>query len=170
MSQDQPIIHTESMHFGISSGIWIDCCILVCSLNSLCPWKSSASSGWNVNSCLEKEISHCNHNIIFIVWSFTGSLVSFLLINELSSCSIVANLCIPFQVGLIGFTSCWFSFLPSHLFFAVEHSYILPVLGSFVTKPYKTWMKACKYNVYTCCIHYVVCKLSTICLRQLQTQ
>ncbi len=113
MSQDQPIIHTESMHFGISYGIWIDCCILVCSLNSLCPWKSSASSGWNVNSCLEKEISHCNHNIIFIVWSFTGSLVSFLLINELSSCSIVP---IYAKLDWLASLSCWFSFLPSHLF------------------------------------------------------
>lgn len=79
----------QSMHFGISYGIWIDCCIIVCSLNSLCSWKSSASSGWNVNSCLEKKISHSNNIIIFIVWSFAGSLVSSLLINEFSSCSIV---------------------------------------------------------------------------------
>jgi hypothetical protein len=54
----------QSMHFAISYGIWIDCCILVCSLNSLCPRKSSASSSWNVNSCLEKKISHSSNKIM----------------------------------------------------------------------------------------------------------
>jgi hypothetical protein len=95
-------------------------CILVCNLNSLCPWKSSASSGWNVNSCLEKKIEHSDNNIIFIVWVFYCESCFFPSNEWVFQLLHCANLCTPFQVGLIDFTSCWFSLLPSHLFWQLN--------------------------------------------------